>query len=296
MNLPPARRRPTLRRAALAATGAAAVVVALLVVLGPGSAGPSSGGAVAAGSSVASGGTAGTAPAGIRDGGSAGTAPTSPSLVPSGSVAVHGAGTSPSASPSPGASGPAAPTSAAGFRPRATVIAMGPLFRSGTAFAYGDAFAQPRDGIVYPYNLARGIGPNGRLLRAHDGQDLIVPIGTIVLAPFAGVVVDPAAIWRPWDPQRYGKVIVIRSTEATSAGYYAILVHLSRQSVPIGASVRRGQVVGRTGDSGNDRGLTPQLHFELRAPFPIRYGYGHVIRWVDCFDPLPSLKAAFAGA
>lgn len=150
----------------------------------------------------------------------------------------------------------------------------------------------PRVGIVYSYNQIRGVAPNGTLLRAHDGVDLDVAIGTLLVAPFAGVVVDPVKIWKPWDPQRYGKVVVIQSTEATSRGYYALLVHLSRQSVAIGQTVRRGQVVGRSGISGNAAETTPHLHFELRAPFPIEFHYAGVQRFLDDFDPLPSLRAA----
>lgn len=172
------------------------------------------------------------------------------------------------------------------------MVAMGFPFRAGTRFSYGDGFRRPRDGAVYPYNLVRGVASDGTLLRAHDGQDLLVPVGTLVIAPLAGVVVDPAATWRPWDSARYGKVIAIRSTEPTSPGYTVILAHLSRQSVPIGAAVRRGQVVGRTGRTGNAAAALPHLHVEIRAPFAIRYGYGGVIRWLDAFDVGPSLRAA----
>jgi murein DD-endopeptidase MepM/ murein hydrolase activator NlpD len=136
------------------------------------------------------------------------------------------------------------------------------------------------------------VTPSGGLLRAHDGVDLEVAIGTLVVAPFAGSVVDPGKVWKPWDPQRYGKVVVIRSTEAGSRGYYAILVHLSRQSVALGQVVKRGQIVGRTGITGNAEGTAPHLHFELRAPFKIEFHYAGVKRLLDVFDPLPSLQRA----
>jgi murein DD-endopeptidase MepM/ murein hydrolase activator NlpD len=166
-----------------------------------------------------------------------------------------------------------------------------PLPAAGS-YRYGAAWRVPRVGVAYAYNQIRGVAPNGTLLRAHDGVDLEVKIGTLVVAPFAGTVVDPAKIWNPWDPARYGKVVVIRSTEATSRGYYAILVHLSRQSVVIGQVVKRGQTVGRTGISGNAAETTPHLHFELRAPFKIEFHYAGLERFVDVFDPLPSLHAA----
>jgi murein DD-endopeptidase MepM/ murein hydrolase activator NlpD len=159
-------------------------------------------------------------------------------------------------------------------------------------YSYGDLWRVPRVGVVYPYNQIHGVAKDGTLLRAHDGVDLKVAIGTLVLAPFAGRVVNPTGIWKPWDPSRYGLVIAIQSIEPASSGYYAILVHLSRQSVRIGQVVRRGQVVGRTGITGDAAETIPHLHFELRAPFPIEFHYAGVLRLVDDFDPLPSLKAA----
>ena len=190
------------------------------------------------------------------------------------------------------ASAPAAPTTAAGFRPRQTLVPMAFPLPISAPYRYASLWRVPRLGVVYPYNQIRGVTSGGTLLRAHDGVDLAVPAGTLVLAPFAGIVVDPARIWRPWDPARYGKVVVVRSTESTSRGYYAMLVHLSRQSVAVGQVVRRSQVVGRTGSSGNAAQTAPHLHFELRTPFRIEFRYAGVTRFLDSFDPLPSLRAA----
>ena len=103
---------------------------------------------------------------------------------------------------------------------------------------------------------------------------------------------DPAARWKPWDPSRYGKVVAIESDEPTSPGYVVILAHLSTQAVKVGAHVTRGQVVGKTGKTGNAAGTPPHLHLELRAPFRIRYGYAGVIRRLDVFDAEPSVRAA----
>jgi murein DD-endopeptidase MepM/ murein hydrolase activator NlpD len=147
-------------------------------------------------------------------------------------------------------------------------------------------------GIARWYNQIRGVAPDGTYLRAHDGVDLLVKLGSPVLAPFSGTVVDPAARWRPWDPSRYGKVVVIESTEPTSPGYAVILAHLSTVAVKVGDEVRRGEVVGKTGKTGNAAGTPPHLHLELRAPFMIRYAYAKVIRRLDAFDAGPSVRAA----
>jgi murein DD-endopeptidase MepM/ murein hydrolase activator NlpD len=166
-----------------------------------------------------------------------------------------------------------------------------PLPASAT-YTYRRDFLIPRVGKVYPYNHARSVASNGTLRRAHDGVDIAVAVGTPVRAPFSGTVIDPATRWKPWDPARYGKVVVIVSDEPTSPGYSVILAHLSKVSVKAGQHVSRGQVVGKTGKTGNAAGTPPHLHIELRAPFLIRVKEAGTVRKIDAFDPYPSLVAA----
>jgi murein DD-endopeptidase MepM/ murein hydrolase activator NlpD len=201
--------------------------------------------------------------------------------------------TSPGANPSPGTVGPpAAPTSAATFVAGKTVVPLGWPFPAAVKVRYGPGFGVFRVGALEPFNMISGVSKSGVLLRGHDGLDLQVPVGTPVLAPFSGLVIDPRLRWIPWDPARYGKVVAIQSDEPTSTGYSVILVHLSSIGVPVGARVTRGQLVGLTGISGDAAGTIPHLHIELRAPFLIRYRVHGVVRRVDAFDPRPSLLAA----
>ena len=219
--------------------------------------------------------------------------PASPSAVPSASPsAVPSA--SPSAASSPGPSQPtAAPTTAAGFKLRSTVVSIAFPLPPKPRHHYLDGWLVRRAGRVYPYEEARGRTASGALIRAHSGVDIAIPVGVRVLAAFSGVVVDPRTIWKPWDPSRYGRVVVIRSTEPTSSGYYAIAAHLSKVGVEIGEVVTRGQVVGLTGRTGNAVSApVAHLHFELRAPFLIDQRWGGVHRRLDAFDPKPSLLAA----
>jgi murein DD-endopeptidase MepM/ murein hydrolase activator NlpD len=218
----------------------------------------------------------------------------SPGTSPSSSAGSSAVAPSLSPSPSPSASTgpPAAPNSATGFSLRHTVVPIAFPLPAKPPHKYGDRYRAPRVGVVYPYEEARGRTASGTLLRAHDGVDIQVPIGTRVFASFAGVVVDPAQHWKPWDPSRYGRVIVIQSTESTSLGYFSIGAHLSKLAVRIGDTVTRGQLVGLTGITGNAAGTIPHLHFELRAPFLIRRTWNGVTRRLDVFDPYPSLIAA----
>jgi len=221
-----------------------------------------------------------------------------PSVGPSssslpGPTASPSPGTSGSGAPSPGSGLPgAAPTSPATFVAGKTVVPMGWPFAASVKVTYGPGFDVFRVGAVEPFNMISGVSKSGALLRGHDGLDLQVPIGTAVLAPFSGTVIDPRLHWIPWDDSRYGKVVAIQSDEPTSIGYTVILVHLSSIGAPIGAQVARGQVVGLTGISGDAAGTIPHLHIELRAPFLIRYRIHGVVRRVDAFDPRPSLLVA----
>jgi murein DD-endopeptidase MepM/ murein hydrolase activator NlpD len=163
--------------------------------------------------------------------------------------------------------------------------------KSGAAYSYTDNFLVSRVGTPYWYNHALAT-PGGKLRRAHDGVDIYVPLGTPVLSPFDGVVIDPSTRWKPWLPARYGMVAVIASAEPMSRGYVAILAHLSRMNVRPGDRVQRGEVLGRTGRTGNAEATRPHLHFELRAPFRLSVKVGTAVRRVDAFDPYSSLIAA----
>jgi murein DD-endopeptidase MepM/ murein hydrolase activator NlpD len=268
-------------------TGRALLVAAAVVAVGAGA-------ALAAFTSGPS--TAGPSPSAPVALASPGSSPTSssspgPDTSPSPGVSPSPSSSAPSA-PSPSPSGvEAAPTSTAGFVPGKTIVPMGFPFAASVKVHYGPGFGVYRVGPLEPFNMISGISKSGALLRGHDGIDLQVPVGTQVLAPFSGTVIDPRKHWIPWDPARYGKVVAIQSDEPTSVGYTVILVHLSSIGAPIGVHVTRGQVVGLTGISGDAAGTIPHLHLELRAPFLIRYAIHGVVRRVDSFDPRPSLLA-----
>jgi murein DD-endopeptidase MepM/ murein hydrolase activator NlpD len=188
----------------------------------------------------------------------------------------------------------AAPSSSRGFQLRRTVVPMHFPLPAQAAYRYISDFLVRRAGRPYAYNHILPVRRGGRPHRAHDGVDIRVPLGTRVLSPFDGIVVDPGRRWKPWVQARYGMTVVVVSEEATSRGYAALLAHLSRLNVAVGDRVKRGQLLGRTGRTGNAAGTPAHLHFELRAPFLLHVRQGPVVRTVDAFDPYPSLVAADA--
>lgn len=87
----------------------------------------------------------------------------------------------------------------------------------------------------------------------HSGTDLGAPLGTPVLAAYAGQVA--IADWLGG----YGLAVVISHNQGTQETLYG---HLSEIFVKPGEKVEQGTVIGRVGSTGNSTG--PHLHFELR--------------------------------
>ncbi|HVM30342.1 MAG TPA: peptidoglycan DD-metalloendopeptidase family protein [Candidatus Limnocylindrales bacterium] len=185
----------------------------------------------------------------------------------------------------------AAPASADEFDAEdGVVVDIAFPFKPGVRYRYRDNWLHERPGSPEHYNHVRL--RRGELVRAHDGIDLYAPRGTPVVASFAGTVIDPAERWQPWHPERYGVAVAILSSEPQSEGYIAILSHLDVAFVEPGELVRRGEVIGLNGDSGNAEGGRAHLHYELRAPFAIEWQEADEVRLIDAFNPYHSLRAA----
>jgi murein DD-endopeptidase MepM/ murein hydrolase activator NlpD len=86
----------------------------------------------------------------------------------------------------------------------------------------------------------------------HPGVDLANSTGTAVVASDGGLVEFVG-----WDNTGYGNMILINHGNGAVTRY----AHLSAFAVAAGASVKKGQLVGRMGSTGNSTG--PHLHFEL---------------------------------
>ncbi|MEB3337257.1 MAG: M23 family metallopeptidase [Leptolyngbyaceae bacterium] len=89
--------------------------------------------------------------------------------------------------------------------------------------------------------------------RFHSGTDLGAPLGTPVLAAYAGQVAIADFLGG------YGLTVVLNHNQNTQETLYA---HLSEIFVQPGEEVKQGSVIGRVGSTGNSTG--PHLHFEFR--------------------------------
>ncbi|MFR9794421.1 peptidoglycan DD-metalloendopeptidase family protein [Streptomyces sp. MS06] len=103
-------------------------------------------------------------------------------------------------------------------------------------------------------------------MSVHTGIDFPVSYGTTVMAATDGVV---STKWN----SAYGNMMIVTAKDGTQTWY----CHLSRYRVAPGTTVKAGQPIAYSGNSGNTTG--PHLHFEVRP------NGGSTI------DPLPWLRS-----
>lgn len=112
--------------------------------------------------------------------------------------------------------------------------------------------------VTDKYELSASFGNSGgRWAHKHSGQDFAVPTGTKVDAVHKGTVVKAGGNGAG-DGPAYGNAIVIKHSKGSFSQY----AHLSKINVKPGQTVKAGQKIGLSGDTGNSSG--PHLHFEIR--------------------------------
>jgi murein DD-endopeptidase MepM/ murein hydrolase activator NlpD len=158
-------------------------------------------------------------------------APPAPAAAPGAKVATGSASANarvaaPAAEPTPDAEDGAAPADGTGSKP---------------------TFRWPVRG-----RIITGFGPrtNGQ---QNDGINLSIPEGTTVKAAEDGVVAYAGN-----ELKGYGNLVLVRH----SNGFVTAYAHASELMVKRGDQVKRGQVIMRSGQTGNV--TSPQLHFEIR--------------------------------
>lgn len=117
-------------------------------------------------------------------------------------------------------------------------------------------------------------------LKGHNGLDIPLSTGTKLYSVIDGVVTEQAS-----DPSGYGNYVKI---ENTSCG--VLYAHLSKFVLSVGQSVKAGDLVGYSGNTGNSTG--PHLHFAVfPKPRDRSNGYagyinplGSDVEWVESFD------------
>ena len=110
---------------------------------------------------------------------------------------------------------------------------------------------RPVDGGYLNSRFGYRMDPIDNVKRFHHGCDFSVSIGTPVYAPADGV------IKRAYYLGGFGNHIKVDH----SGGFSTIFAHLSKINVKSGQEVRRGEIIGLTGNSG--RSTAPHLHYEV---------------------------------
>jgi murein DD-endopeptidase MepM/ murein hydrolase activator NlpD len=194
------------------------------------------------------------------------TATPAPSPSPSISPTVEA---SPSASPSasPGVSPSPAATASPAATPSASPSPQGA--QTSAASQPSNSNAQlliPVAGVraeqlTDTYTQARSEG------RVHNAIDIMAAKGTPVLAAADGTVV------RLFQSDRGGTTLYVRGTDNRTIYYYA---HLDRYAEGVGENkqVRRGDVIGYVGDTGNAGAGNYHLHFEITVTDDPKRWYG----------------------
>lgn len=106
--------------------------------------------------------------------------------------------------------------------------------------------------LTAPYGML--IHPFYKTLVSHQGVDFTVPEGSRVFATADGKVTEVKN-----KTTTSGKYVVIKHG---TSGYTTQYNHLSRINVKVGQNVKRGDIIGLTGNTGLS--LTPHLHYEVK--------------------------------
>ena len=110
---------------------------------------------------------------------------------------------------------------------------------------------RPVDGGYLNSTFGYRIDPIDNVKRFHHGQDITVKSGSPVYAPADG------EIKRAYYVGGFGNHIKIDH----GLGYTTLFAHLSKLNVKHGQKVKRGEVIGHSGNTG--RSTAPHLHYEI---------------------------------
>jgi murein DD-endopeptidase MepM/ murein hydrolase activator NlpD len=140
----------------------------------------------------------------------------------------------------------------ASAEPTSTARMTSPSVAAGETSAASGNGANPQFRWPVRGRVISGFGPiaNGQ---QNDGINLAVPEGTAVRAAEDGTVAYAGS-----ELKGYGNLVLVRHND----GYVTAYAHASELMVKRGDTVRRGQVIAKSGQTGTV--TAPQLHFEIR--------------------------------
>ena len=118
---------------------------------------------------------------------------------------------------------------------------------SNSSSASSTSFRWPAEGrVISKFGQRSATGIN-------DGIDISMPVGTPVKASQSGTVIYAGS-----ELEDFGNLILV----SHAGGWVSAYAHSSANLVRRGQQVKRGQVIAKSGRSGNAK--VPKLHFELR--------------------------------
>ncbi|MDX1582615.1 MAG: M23 family metallopeptidase [Thermoanaerobaculia bacterium] len=124
---------------------------------------------------------------------------------------------------------------------------------------------------IEPHDLSDNFGdPRDGGARSHRGIDIFAPRGTQVIAATGGIVTYVG------EQRLGGRCLWLRSWDGTMF-YYA---HLDRWASGLheGKRVRRGDLLGYVGNTGNAINTPPHLHFQIVSNERALNPYPHLMR------------------
>jgi murein DD-endopeptidase MepM/ murein hydrolase activator NlpD len=132
----------------------------------------------------------------------------------------------------------------------------GDLMTSMIMTLFSKLFGADTSALNLQTSKPQGNPVNGVLTQSsHEGHvalDFGVPIGTNVKSTMEGKVT-----YAGWNNEGYGNLVIVEN-----GAYKTYYAHLSSIPVRKGQTVKEGEVIGLSGNTGNSTG--PHLHYEIR--------------------------------
>ena len=163
------------------------------------------------------------------------------------------------------------------------------------------AYAAP----IYTFPVQGCTYTSGHYHHDYPATDILTHIGCLFVAPTSGVVDEVNRVDRfTWKTDlgadRGGLSISIIGDDGVR--YYGSHLSYISTKIVLGYRVTVGEVMGRTGDSGDAKGTTPHLHFGISWPTPaniwwVRRGELYPWKFLDAWkvgkdlSPTPSVAA-----